>query len=59
MDRDNKQYIDKLIRILEFFSKALGMKISLNKSCTYEFDKYTHNLLGLQIMDGSGQRRHI
>lgn len=40
MVREDKQNIDKLVRLLKVISEALGMEINWEKSCTYWFDKY-------------------
>ena len=42
MVRGDKICVDELVRILKFFSKTIGMKIKLEKSCAYWFDKYIH-----------------
>ena len=36
--------MDGLVRLLEVFNEALGMKINWEKSCAYWFDKDTHKL---------------
>lgn len=42
MIRDDRRYVDELVRLLKLFSEASGMKINWAKLCTYWFDKYAH-----------------
>jgi hypothetical protein len=42
MVRGVKENVDELVKILETFSQASGMKINWEKSCAYWFDKHTH-----------------